>query len=286
VIEAAREPFARLIEASDARHFTWLYADEAAREHLELFFALESELLATVQPALDHSVAHARLTWWQGEAERAAAGTPVHPIMVSLAARRAAAGLPTLDIRPLVATLAWDLAGAPCPTERELTTYTGAWARSYFAPLCELLLPEASAQRPVALSLGAAIRELELLALVHGDPTLAGLRVPSDALGQFGLQHESLADRPLRPPAYDLLAARHAAARRALADAVSQVPAATQPAWRPVLVWSYCAYQDSRAAVTALPAAPNASALARFGRTIQTWRAALRAASGQFALPR
>ncbi len=285
MIEAAREPFARAVAASEARHFAWLYADEPGREALELFLALEEELLATIRPTLEHSVAHARLAWWQAEAERAAAGSPAHPITQAIATRRASSALNALDLRPVVATLAWDLAGVPCPTEQELSTYTNAWARSVFAPLAELLAPESRDLAPIALRLGAVLRELELLALVHLDAPLAAARLPADALAQRGLKADALTQPPLRPPAYDLLAQRHAAARRAMSTAVNAVPAAAQPAWRPLLVWAYCAYHESVAAAAALPAPPTPSIMARFARTIAAWRAALRARAGQFSLP-
>jgi hypothetical protein len=285
VIEAAREPFMHATEASIAKHFSWLYASEPAREFLELFFALEHELHSTVRPGLDHNVAHARLGWWQTEAERTAAGKPVHPLTIAIARQRDAARLPCLDLRAFVATLAWDLAGIACPTDSQLQTYTSAWSRDWFASLAELLAPASLQARPVAIALGSSLRELQLLALTVRDPELAGLRIPGDALARVGLNAAALAVRPMRASLYDLLAARHAAARRVVANAAAQVPAEMQPAWTPLLVWAYCEHQESRATAIELPKNGVPSTFARIGRAFGAWRAALNSRAGKFALP-
>ncbi len=145
MIPAARDAFAAATPPGSPRYFAWLYASAAQRPLLELLLALEQELCASVRPGIDHSVAHARLSWWATEAEQLLAGTARHPLTEALQHAFRQLGLPALDLRALVATLHWDLAAAPLPTSAERHYYATAWSRALFEPLVQSLVACAEA---------------------------------------------------------------------------------------------------------------------------------------------
>lgn len=285
MIEAARQPFAAAIGASEARYAAWLYATAEQRPVMELYLALEHELTHTVRPGADHTVAHARLEWWEGEAARTAVGTPAHPITQAIVKISRDANIDPPDLRALVETLAWDLAGAPCASAAEFAHYLSAWASSWWAPLAGALLRVPTTAAGSVGAVGAALRELQLLARAHSDPELCARRIPGDALTHAGATRESLTERPLRPPAYNLLADRHRAARGKLATHSASLAPASQQALRPLLVWIYCEFIDSQNAVAALPGPYQPGPWAHVARTLGAWRAALTANAGRFALP-
>ena len=52
------------------RYFAWLYSSARMQAVLKPLFGIETEVNAGLQPGLEHSVAHVRMTWWAEEAER------------------------------------------------------------------------------------------------------------------------------------------------------------------------------------------------------------------------
>ena len=81
-------------------------------------FGIETEINAALQPGLEHSVAHVRMTWWAEEAQRLRAGHALHPLSRALLAqwpaRPPAAAGP--DVSGLVDVATWDLACATFET--------------------------------------------------------------------------------------------------------------------------------------------------------------------------
>ena len=67
-----------------ARALALLYSPGTAGQLLAALTSIESEVNASVAPALDHSVAHARLAWWREECLRCAAGQSQHPLTQQL----------------------------------------------------------------------------------------------------------------------------------------------------------------------------------------------------------
>ena len=61
------------------------FAPAEVRPLLERVTALDAELASLARPDLEHSVAHAKLGWWQEEAARLAAGGARHPLTRALA---------------------------------------------------------------------------------------------------------------------------------------------------------------------------------------------------------
>src|SRR5690606_14667413 len=90
----------------------------------------------------------------------------------------------------------WDLAGATFGSRRELTGYCERWASAMIQPLLGCATPADSTSAEIARSLGAALREIELLADLASDAQSGRLRIPLDELERIETAPESLA----RPP--------------------------------------------------------------------------------------
>jgi phytoene synthase len=194
--------------SAGARYFAWLYSAEKVREGVSALLAIEQEILASASSGLDHSVAHARLAWWQDECARLRAAQPVHP--ASLAARHAflAVGLPAPDLASLADLAAARLAYASLA--REATSEASAqdaarWTEGLFLPLAAL------SGAAVGIDTGVATAQLR-------------------ALGIALCTHE-------RTPG--------AATRAALRTALASLPGALRPALRALLVWSTLALRPA-----------------------------------------
>ena len=101
------------------RYFALLYSPAALRATLTTLLALADEISAGAARGLDHSVAHVRLDWWRGEAERYVRGEPQHPWLRALAAQHA--GGRGLKLQPLVEAAAVDLATETLSAEERRT---------------------------------------------------------------------------------------------------------------------------------------------------------------------
>ena len=138
------------------RYFALLYTPARLREELSILLALADEIGTDPAIAADHSVAHARLQWWQHEAERFARGAPEHPWLRSLLGDRPQAA--ALDLRPLVEGAAVDLAARTLSRGE-----SEASQRALFAVTARVLIAadlEPSLQTAVS-DLGAAVQRLE-----------------------------------------------------------------------------------------------------------------------------
>lgn len=192
-----------------ARHYGWLYTPPAHREAMAVFLLIERELAATARRPLDHSVAHARLAWWQEELERLRAGEPRHPATKALQSHRP-------DLRPLAALAALQLARASLGEGRialDAAQLAREWSMGLFVPLAALLAP-ACAAVPGTQRVGAALYRLESGDADRGELVDAWKAWPAESAppvrGLF--VWSALAARSARIP--DLLAWR--AARRAM----------------------------------------------------------------------
>lgn len=284
------------MRGSSARDFAWLYSPAPLRAVLGPLLDIEREIGAALRPGLDHGVAHVRLAWWRDECGRGAAGQPAHPATRALLA---AAGRP-VDAIGLVQTAEWDLAHATFETRAELAAYCERWAsavtgiaaqsaggaaveRAGTAGCGKDCSSRAHADGRAAFGrpFGAALKEIELLTGLARDARAGRLRLPLDELEGAGIDPSVLASTPWTPALGRLVGARHRAARTALAESLTALSAADQPAVRGLLVWGALAVRASRRTEETVRrrGSPAASAdearrSPRLADAWQAWRAA------------
>jgi phytoene synthase len=234
---------------------------------------------------LSHEVAHTRLQWWGEECERTARGEPRHPLTRALAGELPP---PLLACLPgLADTAVWDLARATFETRRETSAYCERWAAALIEPAA--LHAQRSTQvsadaKPRWRALGAALREIELLAHVRDEARAGRLRLPLDELERAGVVPEALTADACPPAVAALLAARHETLRRTLEAAVLDVTPALQPTVRGLLVWTQLAWRLSRQAQLALPHPLPRAAPGGLTAAWAAWRAARAAQRGAYRL--
>ena len=173
------------------------------------------------------------------------------------------------DISGLVDTAVWDLASATFETRRELTAYCERWAAAMF-----------ERWRP----LGAAIREIELLANLAPEAHAGRLRVPLDELERAGVDAKVLPQSPWPAPLAALLRERHVALRTAVSQAVASVEREAQASARGIMVWAALAWRMSLRAQSALPGMIAPTRYHALADGWQAWRAARRATAGTLRL--
>lgn len=268
--------------AAPVREFVLRFAPESHRPACGALFEIERELAATGRDGLDHSVAHARLDWWDEELERLALATPRHPATRTLASAAAAAGRSPPDLRRLVEAARIEVARVAFSARTELDAYFGHWATSLFRTLSLVGLgahdPATADAERYAAAAGPALRELDLLAAMSRHALAGRVFVP---LGDPPTPHAPWTLDPLGPGQVDVLRSRLRATRAALCSAASTLtPHACRSLSAP-LVWSALALRTAHACENALPGMPRTARSEPLRRNLLAWRAALAAARGR-----
>ena len=279
---------------SPSRYLAWLYSPEAQQPVLAKLCEIESEIAGSLRPGIDHHVAHARLQWWQEECERCAQGRPVHPLTRELvkaygapAAGQSGQPSPLAGLRGFVDTAVWDLAGATFETRKELAAYCERWAAAMF----ETAAGQGVSAGPGELqavarwrALGAAVREIELLAGLAREAHAGRVRIPLDELDRVGVALNCLATPPWPGALETLLSERHEALRATITESVGALGREEQSNHRGLLVWAALAWKQSARAQRALPGIISPRRYHALADGWRAWQAARRAAVGKLRL--
>jgi 15-cis-phytoene synthase len=262
------------------RYFAWLYSGERMQAILKPLFGIEAQIGAALQPGLEHSVAHARLSWWAEEAQRLQAGAALHPLSRELLALKPAGTASGPDISGLVDVATWDLASATFETGQELAGYCDRWARAVTQLAASWTTPELPLQvtQEFGHGLGVALCELDLLVSLQHSARLGRVRLPLDELATLDVTPDALAQTPWPKALSERLRERHRQLRGQLAAGCAQPSAPAQrAALRGLLVWAALMQQHSRRAEAALPQTWRRSRWDGISDALRAWRAARRA---------
>ncbi len=267
-------------QAGTPRYFAWLYGGARLQAILEPLFGIEAEINAALQPGLEHSVAHVRMTWWAEEAERLRAGQPLHPLTRALLAQRPPTAAAT-DISGLVDVATWDLACATFESGRELAGYCDRWARA----VTQLAAGWAAAQpqqrsAPFGHALGVAMCELEMLIGLEAAARAGRVRLPLDELTALGVEPDALMRTPWPQALSRRVSERHRQLRGAVTASCALLESPAQrAALRGLLVWAALLLRHSRRAEQALPGTWRRSRWQGVGDALRAWRTARGASS-------
>ena len=280
---------------SSERYLAWLYSQPEQQPVLAALCQIETEIAGSLKGGIDHHVAHARLQWWREECERTAQGRAVHPLTRELllafgvdggagagAGAGAAAYASIAGVSGFVDTAVWDLAGATFETRKELTAYCERWATAMFETSAAAVRSEQSPSRTRVL--GAAVREVELLAGLAREAHAGRLRVPLDELERAGVDVGALAKPPWPAALETLLRERHETLRATIASGVSQFGRDEQAPIRGLLVWAALAWRLSWRAQRALPNVISPRRYHALSDGWHAWRATHRATAGKLRL--
>jgi len=279
------------IPAGTARYFAWLYSSARMQAVLAPLFGIETEINTALQPGLEHSVAHVRMTWWAEEAQRLRTGHALHPLTRALLAQQPAAAAGSAagpDITGLVDIATWDLASATFDTREELSGYCGRWAQAVMRLAVVCGAPEVQAQTAEQFAAGAgeAVCELEMLISLERSARLGRLRIPLEELARLDVAPESLALTPWPAALCERLRARHRELRGTLTTSCALLRAPHhRVALRGLLVWCALMQQHSRRAEAALPRSWQRNRWQGVGDALRAWRTARRAMRRQSAIP-
>jgi 15-cis-phytoene synthase len=259
------------------RYFAWLYSGERMQAILKPLFGIEAQINAALQPGLEHSVAHARLTWWAEEAQRLRAGAAVHPLCRELLALQPAGSTAGPDLSGLVDVAIWDLASATFETGKELAGYCDRWAHAVTQLAAGWTVPELPPPltQEFARSLGVALCELDMLIALQHSARVGRVRLPLDELAALDVPPDALSQTPWPRALTERLRERHRQLRGQLAASCAQPSLPGQrAALRGLLVWANLMQQHSRRAEGALPRTWRRSRWDGIGDALRAWRAA------------
>jgi phytoene/squalene synthetase len=132
--------------------------------------------------------------------------------------------------------------------------------------------------------LGAAVREIELLADLAREAHVGRLRIPLDELERAGVEVKNLAKTPWPAPLVTLMRERHEALRATIGECLGALGREQQAEFRGLLVWAALAWQQSARAQRALPNIISPRRYHALADGWLAWRAARRAAAGKLRL--
>jgi phytoene/squalene synthetase len=132
--------------------------------------------------------------------------------------------------------------------------------------------------------LGAAVREIELLADLAREAHAGRMRIPLDELDRAGVEVGSLAKPPWPDPLVTLLRERHEALRATVGESIAALGREEQAGFRGLLVWAALAWRQSARAQRALPGIILPRRYHALADGWQAWRAARQAAAGKLQL--
>lgn len=274
-----------------ARHTAWLYTADDKREVLAALFALEHEIAASGAAGLAHEVAHARLQWWQQEAQQLSAGGARHPLAALLERQAAKIGRPPPNLQPWTQAAGEQLARVAWLDRSELDAHLRRWTDGIWLQAAALLMPPLAGEQAAFAALtaaGDALREIELLGVLARDARQGRLYLPLDALRACNAQTSDCYAQPWPAPLAQLVGDRLQSARRALTAAANKVPARYWPALRGLAAWMATAQRQSLRMQRALPLQWNAqtdSFATAVAANWAAWRAARRAQRQRPPLP-
>jgi phytoene/squalene synthetase len=185
----------------------------------------------------------------------------------------------------LVDVAVWDLAGATFETRRELTAYCERWSAAMIEPFAPRKAADAPATPDTRIAnwstLGAAMREIEMVSHLAREAHYGRLRVPLDELESAKVDPGVLAKPPWPAAVVELLRARHESLRDEITRALSDVDRAQQPALRGLLVWAALARRSSQRTEHALPNRLHPGRFDAVADAWFAWRIARRATIGR-----
>lgn len=182
---------ARIARPGSIEAFALLFAGGQAGV-LGSLLALRTELRESSLGAQDHSVAHARIGWWDGEIERLIAGEPAHPITRTLLAAAGDAAVDWSPLRGLIQAANIELARVVFEDEAGLDGYLQASGGSLHRVCAGLALGDAGAATGFGDPLGRALRRCEILDALHRDARRGFIAVPLAWLDDAGVDVTAL----------------------------------------------------------------------------------------------
>ncbi len=118
---------ARAIPTGSARHLSYVFAPTLIRAPLLGVYALLAEWLALLDPATERAVAQLKLSWWQEEMARLAAGRALHPVSRFLASQPGAAAAPFSLLSASLEAALLELSGVPLELGAQLEAHSAAF---------------------------------------------------------------------------------------------------------------------------------------------------------------
>lgn len=254
---------------------------------LSALFEIEQEVSGSLKSGLEHSVAHARLEWWNEELIRLAQGSPRHPATRTLASVAIARGTTPPDLTALVEHVRVDLACVAFLSRNELDEHLANWGRSVFraaalldsnavstlesnaVPTSAAMHSNRSTAERLAAGAGLLVRELELLDDFSSHAIAGRIYVP---LGDPPEPYAPWVAHPLSESESLVLTFRREAIRRRLKEIASEITPSERPALRIPLLWMAFAATRDRS---------DSALLSPLRRTIAAWRGALALSRGR-----
>ncbi len=237
-LKPLEEPYrSRAVPPGGIRYWSWLFADNAAREPLLGVYALLAEWRALTDVATDRGVAEVKLAWWRDEMRRLCTGSAAHPVTRYLADMPRANAAAFEPLEHCIEAVGAELSGVPLEHAAEL----GPHADALYGALLRAAsrLADDGDESRLAACTGALASADYLARAVHdyGRESRAGrVPFPVEELLAAGIDNADLAAAGTAPRLETYLAEQRRKAAGGFAAALDALPSAARPAMRHLAV--------------------------------------------------
>lgn len=179
-----------------------LFAPAQVRPSLFALYAFNLELSRAVTALREPMLGEIRLQWWREVLEELASGaTREHPVVRALAHTITTYQLPPAFLEGMIDARGFDLEDAAMGAREDFARYTAAMSGNLFALAARCLAPARAGELDAAaLAAGEAWGGAGLLKAVAFHARRRKLFIPSDIVGESGLDPEAVFTQRMTPP--------------------------------------------------------------------------------------
>lgn len=177
----------KTVPVGSSVYYAFLFLPPAQKTAATALYVLAGEAQDIVAKQQELSVAHAKLAWWRGEADRLGSGTSTHPVMSALEPYAADGTLAPSLIEQIFDGVEMDLAQTRYLDYRGLERYCTLISGTVAEALARILGATDTSTLQYARQLGVALELTEILRDVGEHARRGRIYLPLDELKRFGV---------------------------------------------------------------------------------------------------
>lgn len=222
--------------SGSAFYYSALFLPPERRRAIMALYAFCREIKDVVGECNDASIAATKLTWWQQEIERVAAGNPTHPVGLALKTVNEQFNLPKEQLIEIIDGIAMDLQQTRYLDFKGLSLYCYR-VSSVVALLSAGIYGSTDRQtQKYAHDLGMAFQLTTMIRNVGNDARHGRIYIPMDELKQFNVPAAEILNAKYSDNFTALMKFQTERAETYYAQAFAQLPAVDRKNQRPGLI--------------------------------------------------
>ena len=217
-------------------YYAFLFLPRPRRAAITAFYAFCREVDDVVDEVSEPGIARSKLSWWQGEVQRAYAGQPTHPALQALMPHVSAYGIEARHLLAVIEGCEMDLQQTRYPDFPGLERYCHLVAGVVGEVAARIFGQTEAVTTRYAHTLGLAFQLTNIIRDVGEDALRGRVYLPLDELQQFDVKAHELQERQYSERFSALMKFQAERAHRLYDEALALLPAADRRAQKPGLM--------------------------------------------------